>query len=217
MPLVNLARLKFLALIQRGLKEISFKNTYQVLVELARHYKYKLKYQKEYKLMYDNIVLIGFMGCGKTSVGKILARQLHKKFKDIDNIIEKEQECSITEIFQSKGEEYFRALEQKCINELTENSGLVISTGGGLPIYSTIPEKSLIIYIETGFHVILNRLPQEERDKRPLFHDEAKALALFNERTDIYKEQAIFSVDADQSIQLITHVLVDYILDQRVK
>lgn len=156
------------------------------------------------------------MGCGKTSVGKILARQLQKKFLDVDAIIEKEQNSTISDIFKNMGEEHFRTLEQKCINDLTQKKGQVISTGGGLPIYSSIPEKSLIIYIETGFHVILNRLPQEERDKRPLFHDEAKALALFNERTDIYKEQAVFCVDADQSIQLITHVLVDFILDQRV-
>lgn len=167
-------------------------------------------------MVYENIVLIGFMGCGKTSVGKILARQLQKKFKDVDDIIEKEQNSSISDIFADKGEEHFRNLEQNCINELTQKKGQVISTGGGLPIYSCIPDKSLIIYIETGFHVILNRLPQEERDKRPLFHDEDKALALFNERTHIYKEQAHFCVDADQSIQLINHVLVDYILDQRV-
>jgi shikimate kinase len=166
--------------------------------------------------MYENIILIGFMGCGKTSVGKILARQLQKKFKDIDNIIEKEQKTTITELFKSKGEDYFRSLEQKAINEITQKTGQIISTGGGLPIYSSIPNKSLVIYIETGFHVILNRLSQEERDKRPLFHDEKKALALFNERTHVYKEQADFCVDADQSIQLIVHVLVDYILDQRV-
>ena len=156
------------------------------------------------------------MGCGKTSVGKILARQLQKNFKDVDDIIEKEQNCSISEIFENKGEEHFRQLEQKCIDELTQKKGQVISTGGGLPIYCSIPPKSLIIYIETGFHVILNRLPKAERDKRPLFYDETKAKALFDERINIYKDQAIFCVDADQSIQLINHVLVDYILDQRV-
>ena len=156
------------------------------------------------------------MGCGKTSVGKILARQLQKKFKDVDDIIEKEQNSSISDIFQNKGEEYFRSLEQKCIDELAQKKGQVISTGGGLPIYCTIPEKSLVIYIETGFHVILNRLSKEERDKRPLFHDESVAKALFDERINIYKEKARFSVDADQSIQLIVHCLVDFILDQRV-
>lgn len=166
--------------------------------------------------MYDNIVLIGFMGCGKTSVGKILARQLQKKFMDVDAIIEKEQGSTISDIFENKGEEYFRSLEQNCIDELTQKTGQVISTGGGLPIYCSIPKKSLIIYIETGFDVILNRLPKEERDKRPLFYDENRAKALFNERINVYKDQAIFCVDADQSIQLIVHVLVDYILDQRV-
>ena len=167
-------------------------------------------------MIYDNIVLIGFMGCGKTSVGKILARQLHKDFRDVDTIIEKEQNSTIADIFENQGEEHFRELEQQCINELTKKKGQVISTGGGLPIYSTMPEKSLVIYIETGFHVILNRLNKQERDKRPLFYDETKAKALFDERIPMYKDKAVFCVDADQSIQLIVHVLVDYILDQRV-
>ena len=167
--------------------------------------------------MYDNIVLIGFMGSGKTSVGKILARQIHKNFMDVDSIIEKEQGSSISEIFQNKGEEYFRSLEQKCIDKLTQSTGQVIATGGGLPIYCSIPKNSLIIYIETSFEVILNRLPKKERDKRPLFYDESKAKALFDERINIYKEQATFCVDADQKIQVISHALVDFILDQRVK
>lgn len=166
--------------------------------------------------MYRNIILIGFMGCGKTSVGKILARQLHKEFKDIDTIIEVQEDESITDIFKSKGEDHFRELEQKAIDTLCQKSGQIISTGGGLPIYSRIPENSLVIYIETGFDVILNRLSTKERDKRPLFYDETKAKALFDERINTYKDQAHFCVDADQSIQLIVHVLVDYILDQRV-
>ncbi|WP_415250083.1 shikimate kinase [Sulfurimonas sp.] len=167
-------------------------------------------------MVYDNIVLIGFMGCGKTSVGKILARQINKKFMDVDKIIEVEQKSSVLDIFQNKGEEYFRSLEQKCMDELMQNTGQVISTGGGLPIYSSISEKSLIVYVETEFDVILNRLSVKERDKRPLFYDEARAKALFNERIHTYKEVSNFSIDATQSIQTYIHVLVDYILDQRV-
>lgn len=166
--------------------------------------------------MYDNIVLIGFMGSGKTSVGKVLARQLYKNFMDVDSIIEAEQNCSISDIFKNKGEEYFRALEQKCINELTQKTGQVIATGGGLPIYSSIPEKSLIIYIDADFDVILERLPAKERDKRPLLQDESRAKALFDQRIDIYKEQANFSVDANQRIPVFIHVIFDFILDQRV-
>ena len=156
------------------------------------------------------------MGSGKTSVGKVLARQLYKDFKDVDTIIEKEQGASINDIFEDKGEEYFRGLEQKYINELTEKKGQMIATGGGLPIHSSISEKSLIIYIDADFDVIMNRLPGKERAKRPLLQDEPKARALFAERTPIYKELANFSVDANQSVSTFVHVILDYILDQRV-
>lgn len=168
-------------------------------------------------MVYDNIVLIGFMGCGKSSVGKVLARQLHKKFLDVDTIIEAEQNSSIIDIFETKGEAYFRSLEQKCINELTQNTGQVIATGGGVPIHSTISEKSLIIYIDADFDVIVNRLSARERQKRPLFNDESRARALFDQRKNIYKELATFSVDANQTIPTFIHVIVDFILDKRVK
>lgn len=167
-------------------------------------------------MVYDNIVLIGFMGSGKTAVGKILARQLHKKFVDVDSMIEAEQKSSVSEIFENKGEAYFRGLEQKCIDALTQQKGQVIATGGGLPIYSSIPEKSLIVYLDADFDVILNRLPEKERDKRPLLQDESRAKALFAERIHTYKELATFRVDANQSIQTFIHVIVDFILDKRV-
>ena len=156
------------------------------------------------------------MGSGKTSVGKILARKLFKNFVDVDTVIEEEQDASVSDIFKANGEEYFRCLEQKCIDELTQNKGQVIATGGGLPIYSVIPEKSLIIYIDADFDVILKRLPKKERDKRPLLEDEVRARTLFKERIDTYRELATFSVDANQSISTFIHVIYDYILDQRV-
>jgi len=167
-------------------------------------------------MVYENIVLIGFMGSGKTSVGKILARRLYKDFVDVDTVIEEEQGCSIAEIFECKGEEYFRALEQKCINELTQKKGQVIATGGGVPIHSSISDKSLIVYIDADFDVIVDRLSKRERAKRPLFDDEVRARALFDERIDTYKELATFSVDANQSIPTFIHVIVDFILDKRV-
>ena len=156
------------------------------------------------------------MGSGKTSVGKILARQLHKTFVDVDTVIEKEQNRSITDIFENKGEEYFRGLEQKCIDELSQKKGQIIATGGGLPIYSSIPPKSLVVYIDADFDVILNRLSAKEHAKRPLLQDESKAKALFEQRISTYKELATFSVDANQTIQTFIHVIVDFVLDQRV-
>lgn len=156
------------------------------------------------------------MGSGKTSVGKVLARKLFKTFADVDTIIEAEQKSSVSEIFANKGEAYFRDLEQKCIDKLTQKSGQIIATGGGLPIYSAIPDKSLIINIDADFDVILDRLSAKERNKRPLLQDESKAKALFDQRIDTYREQAHFSVDANQSIPTFIHVIFDYILDKRV-
>lgn len=167
-------------------------------------------------MVYDNVVLIGFMGSGKTTIGKSLARQLHKKFVDVDTVIEKEQNSSVTDIFKNKGEEYFRDLEQKCINELTAKTGQIIATGGGLPIYSTIAEKSLIINIDADFDVILGRLSSKERDKRPLLQDESRARALFEQRIDTYRELAHFNVDANQKVSTFIHMIFDFILDQRV-
>ncbi|MDQ7083428.1 MAG: shikimate kinase [Sulfurovum sp.] len=167
-------------------------------------------------MVYHNIVLIGFMGSGKSTVGKTLARQILKDFVDVDTVIETEQNASITEIFESKGETYFRDLEQKCINQLAQKKGQVIATGGGLPIYGTIPEHSLIVYIDADFDVIMKRLPKHERAKRPLLDDEAKARALFAQRIDTYKDKAHFSVDANQQVHIFIHLIRDFVLDRRV-
>ncbi|MEA1879834.1 MAG: shikimate kinase [Campylobacterota bacterium] len=167
-------------------------------------------------MVYDNIILIGFMGSGKTAVGKILARYLHKSFVDVDSVIEKEQGASINELFENKGEKYFRSLEQTCINTLTQKKGQIIATGGGLPIYSTIPPKSLIIYLDADFDNILARLPAKEHAKRPLLQDEEKARSLYTERINTYKALATFTVDANQTIQTFIHVIVDFVLDKRV-
>jgi len=166
--------------------------------------------------VYDNIVLIGFMGSGKTSVGKILARKLYKKFEDVDTMIETAENLSVNEIFADKGEAYFRKLESECMERLTQKKGQIISTGGGLPIYSQISKKSLIVYIDADFDVILERLSTREKAKRPLLQDEVRARALYEKRIDTYKEQATFIVDANQSIPTFIHMIADYILDKRV-
>lgn len=79
----------------------------------------------------SNIVITGFMGSGKTTVGKILARQLNRKFVDMDEVIESRTGLSIPQLFQTYGEGFFRAIEQGLAHELATQSGLVVATGGG--------------------------------------------------------------------------------------
>jgi shikimate kinase len=79
-----------------------------------------------------NIYLVGFMGTGKTVVGKILAAKLKRQFIEMDETIEKEEACPITEIFAVKGEPYFRELESNLLKKIAVQTGLIVSCGGGL-------------------------------------------------------------------------------------
>ncbi|MFH1624995.1 MAG: shikimate kinase [Pseudomonadota bacterium] len=81
-----------------------------------------------------NIVLVGFMGTGKTEVGKTLARDFSREFIDTDDVIEKKLGCTVPEIFEKYGEGYFRDKEREVVKELSMLHGLVIATGGGVVI-----------------------------------------------------------------------------------
>ncbi|MFA5271517.1 MAG: shikimate kinase [Candidatus Omnitrophota bacterium] len=79
-----------------------------------------------------NVYLVGFMGTGKTTVGKILAKTLKKEFLEMDETIEKENSKKITEIFKMHGEPYFRGLEKKLLRKISKKKNLIVSCGGGL-------------------------------------------------------------------------------------
>lgn len=80
----------------------------------------------------NNIILVGFMGTGKTTVGRILASRLKKKFVDMDDVLEERAGKAISLIFSEDGEPYFRNMERKLVQELAANSNQVIAAGGGI-------------------------------------------------------------------------------------
>ncbi|HWI59672.1 MAG TPA: shikimate kinase, partial [Bacillota bacterium] len=80
-----------------------------------------------------NLALIGFMGTGKSSVGRLLAQQLHFTFLDTDHVIEERAGKSVSDIFQQDGEPVFREWERKIVAELAQRDKTIIATGGGLP------------------------------------------------------------------------------------
>ena len=79
-----------------------------------------------------NIILIGFMGCGKSTFGKKISKEIGYAFIDMDTYIERQEGCSISEIFATKGEECFRQLESNLVEKLSGEGGYIISTGGGV-------------------------------------------------------------------------------------
>lgn len=108
-----------------------------------------------------NIVLVGFMGTGKTAVARALAAKLGREFLELDALIEKKERVPIREIFEKKGEAYFRKIEKEVVKEAAQKEGLVISAGGGAIIdeenLKNLRKNSIIICLEASPEVILKR------------------------------------------------------------
>ncbi|MBP2832316.1 shikimate kinase [Aquimarina sp. U1-2] len=119
-----------------------------------------------------NIVLMGYMGSGKSLLGKELAKHLKREYLDLDQFIESKEEKLIKEIFELKGEVYFRKKETQYLKEvLSTDKNAVISLGGGTPCFSgnleIIKQNSTSVYLQTSLDELTQRL-YHERNKRPL-------------------------------------------------
>jgi shikimate kinase len=119
----------------------------------------------------ENIILVGFMGCGKSTLGKQIAKDLSMEFMDMDDEIENMECLSVAEIFKKHGETYFRNLETALLKSFQSQTGLVISTGGGAPCFNdnmtTINSIGKSVYIKLSPEVLVDRL-KNEKSKRPL-------------------------------------------------
>lgn len=138
-----------------------------------------------------NIVLIGMMGCGKSTVGRILARDLALELVDTDALVERREGRSIPAIFAVEGEDYFRAKELELVQALAGKQDLVIACGGGLPTR----EQAVSALRASGVVVWLDRDPEDIFDHvdmagRPLAGDRAAFLARARERREIYRRWA---------------------------
>lgn len=140
-----------------------------------------------------NIVLVGFMGTGKTTMGKRLAKRLGYYFIDMDSQIEIEQKSKISEIFTEHGEPYFRKLETQLLHHLLSVKNTIISTGGGVVGNSenmiVMKQIGKVIYLDTPIEEILERLKRTKN--RPLLNAEnpdEKAVLLLEQRAPLYKQ-----------------------------
>ena len=124
-----------------------------------------------------SIFLVGYMGSGKTTVGKKLALQLDLPFVDLDQIIEQKEGMSVAQIFSTKGEIYFRKKERDVLQNFLEttSSAFVLSWGGGTPCYANnhtflVDNRFRSIYLKASLPVLINRLEQD-KEKRPLLQN----------------------------------------------
>lgn len=146
--------------------------------------------------MKDNVILIGFMGCGKTSVGIRLSYSLKRTIIDTDKWIEKKQNMTVSEIFAKEGEQAFRQMETDCIKELINTADRqIISTGGGLPVkeenHVLLKALGRVYYLKVTPETVYERLKDDTT--RPLLQGadpKARIEELLLKREPLYEKCA---------------------------
>ncbi len=129
------------------------------------------------------------MGSGKSTVGKILADKTSREFVDVDKLIEEREKMSIKDIFEKKGEPYFRELERKYLQELLNTQNLVVSTGGGLGAgaenMNQMKKNGIVVWLDINLNTVLERIKNDEN--RPLLNQPLEKIKqLFEERKKVY-------------------------------
>ena len=144
-----------------------------------------------------NILLIGMMGCGKTTIGKKMAEKIGYSHLDTDTSIANAHSKSIHEIFNNEGEDVFRKMEKDIIRDLPKTQ-CVISTGGGMPCYfnniALLKQNGLTVYLDTDVELLFARL--KNKNNRPLFSNQMVQFEQFLQNRISYYEKAHVTIQA---------------------
>lgn len=160
-----------------------------------------------------NLFLVGLMGAGKTTVGKLLAKRLDKRFVDADHEIEQRTGVKISVIFELEGEEGFRDREQAVIGDLSECEDIVMATGGGAILREanrhSLRSRGTVIYLRATVDDLWRRTRNDKN--RPLLQTEnprARLQELLTQRDPLYRETAHLIIDTgEQNVQKLVRQL----------
>ena len=162
------------------------------------------------------LFLVGFMGCGKSYIGRPLAAKLGFQFVDVDNIIENTEGGTIAQIFEKQGETYFRQLESETLKRLGKWENIVIATGGGAACFQGnmewMNENGLSIYLKASPELLLSRLKGETL-QRPLLAGRTDADLLdfienkLSERTQFYEKAALIIEQAGDGEEIVIDII----------
>ncbi|MGG1676354.1 shikimate kinase [Neobacillus sp. NRS-1170] len=166
----------------------------------------------------NSIVFIGFMGAGKTTIGKLVAEKLNREFIDIDEEIEKEFNMPVTQIFKEFGEKAFRDREKSLITSLSQQKNLIISVGGGAFLQEEIKKvclfSSIVIFLDISFESWKERISQII-DSRPVLQGKSieEMQELFNNRQKVYADHH-FKIQTDNKNPVdIANQIIEKILN----
>ena len=155
-------------------------------------YSKDIRFQDEKKILY----LIGYMGVGKTTVGRLLSKKLNLSFIDVDGFIENRYHKTIAAIFEEKGEACFREIEHRAILEISSFQNLVVATGGGLPCFfnnmDLMNQTGTTIYLKAGVDEIADGL-KSDRQKRPLIKNKSPEELRDFVETNLQKREVFYN------------------------
>ncbi len=158
----------------------------------------------------SSVFLCGFMGCGKSHIGRMTARVTGKTFVDLDKVIVEREGMSIPEIFEKFGEPHFRSLEAKYIRELSD--GYVIATGGGALINDSTAEfakqSGLSVYINTSFENCYQRIKNDANRPLVVKNTKEQLQELYNTRDVIYRRNSMCMVNGNTKDFIIRDEIV---------
>ena len=162
--------------------------------------------------MKNKVILIGMPGCGKSTVGKLVSKELNLNFFDMDKYIENMTSRTIPQLFE-QGEDYFRDFETLACTELSEKSNILISSGGGVikrkENIEILKKEGYIIFIDRPLEELLNDV---DISTRPLLKDgREKLIKLYEERYELYKSSADKIVKNDKDIREIVEKVKEII------
>ena len=168
-----------------------------------------------------NLALVGFMGTGKTSVGRIVSEQLHFEFLDTDELIQTRTGRTISDIFARDGEPAFRELERQVVRELAERKQTLISTGGGLPTnlenLQSLKKHALVVCLWASPEKIWERVRNQSH--RPLLHDpdpQKKIRDLLAVRAPFYRQaDVLINTDLRSAREVAQQIILQFKLAPR--
>lgn len=157
-----------------------------------------------------SIYLCGFMGCGKTHIGRKLSKSLKLPFIDLDRYIVEKENRSIPEIFEQSGEPYFRKLEAECLKELEE--GYIVATGGGTLINDDTAKfanaHGITVFLDARFPVCYGRIKDDQNRPLVVNNTREQLYEIFLKRKSIYERNSAVTVNAEGTAHEITAAVI---------
>ena len=163
----------------------------------------------------ENLVFLGMMGSGKSSIGSLVAKKLKLNFIDVDKVIEKELGISISKIFETKGEVYFRKFEEKITLKILKINSAVVSLGGGAfvnkIIRTEVLKNHISFWLNWNSEILLNRIKNSKKRPLAINSTENELIDLIKKRSNIYSK-ALYEIKCDKmsKSEIVQKVLKNY-------